>query len=516
MENDPTPRSPPMTTRGIAAWRGVRMRRTLAAADPDSAPRQVALPAAWEQRAAEALAGLATGEGSVSVSTAAETWIRPVAERARRAGLQENRSQDTLGEALHALLANRRATAGETVWQGLTTPRPGFALNLTSFHNVEHGFDHAAFAAAAALAVTALTLADPTATRLAVSMHDLAGLLARLGLAYDSAPARDVGASLAALLQASAALASADMADRFGTQSQLHLAPLSPATTVLPGLAEAARAAQARAAARPGRRHEVVCALAAPDLAAALIGVETGGIAPAFSPLDDSGALTTTARSWLAARGITAEAALAALLAGQSPFAATSPRSHAAMHDAVAPFMDEAIARPLQAGLPAPGTRRELPPRRTGYTQKAAIGGHKIFLRTGEYADGKLGEIFIGLHKEGPAFRGLMDNFAVAVSLGLQHGVPLEVFVEAFTFTRFGPSGAVEGDAAVGRATSLLDYAFRNLAVNYLNRTDIAEPEDEDADTMGDGARDRAPLLPGLLREDGARPRRRALRLVAK
>ena len=186
------------------------------------------------------------------------------------------------------------------------------------------------------------------------------------------------------------------------------------------------------------------------------------------------------------------------------------------MHDAVVPFMDEAVARPGQAGLPAPGTRRELPARRTGYTQKAAVGGHKVFLRTGEYADGKLGEIFIGLHKEGPAFRGLMDNFAVAVSLGLQHGVPLEAFVEAFTFTRFGPAGAVEGDAAVGRATSLLDYAFRNLAVNYLNRTDIAEPEEEDSDTIGDGPRDRAPLLPGLLREDGPRPRRRALRLVAK
>lgn len=517
MENDLTIsslRGAPM--RGIAAWRGVRMRRTLAAADPDSAPRQVALPAAWEQRAAEALASLATGEGSVSVSAAAEAWVRPVAERARRAGLQEDRSQDTLGEALHALLASRRGTAGETVWQGLTTPRPGFALNLPSFHDVEHGFDHAGFAAAAGLAVTALTLAVPAATRLAVGMHDLAGLLSRLGLAYDSAAARDIAASLAALLQASAALASAEMAERFGTQAETRPAPAAPATTVLPGLAEAARAAQARATARPSRRHEVVCALAAPDLAAALLGVETGGIAPAFSPLDDTGALTTTARSWLAARGMTAEAALAALLGGQSPFAAASPQAHAAMHDAVVPFMDEAVARPVQAGLPAPGTRRELPARRTGYTQKAAVGGHKVFLRTGEYADGKLGEIFIGLHKEGPAFRGLMDNFAVAVSLGLQHGVPLEAFVEAFTFTRFGPAGAVEGDAAVGRATSLLDYAFRNLAVNYLNRTDIAEPEEEDSDTIGDGPRDRAPLLPGLLREDGPRPRRRALRLVAK
>ena len=158
-----------------------------------------------------------------------------------------------------------------------------------------------------------------------------------------------------------------------------------------------------------------------------------------------------------------------------------------------------------------------LPDRRAGYTQKAAVGGHKIFLRTGEYEDGQLGEISIGLHKEGAAFRGLMDNFAMAVSLGLQHGVPLAEFVEAFTFTRFGPSGAVEGDPAVERATSLLDYVFRNLAVNYLGKTDLPPAEEEEADTVGDGARDRAPLLPlDLPREDGPRQRRRTLRLVAK
>ncbi len=97
--------------------------------------------------------------------------------------------------------------------------------------------------------------------------------------------------------------------------------------------------------------------------------------------------------------------------------------------------------------------RRELPSRRSGYTQKASVGGHKLFLRTGEYDDGMLGEIFIALQKEGAAFRGLMDNFAHAVSIGLQHGVPLERFVETFTFTRFGPAGAVEGDPAVHAAT---------------------------------------------------------------
>ena len=175
---------------------------------------------------------------------------------------------------------------------------------------------------------------------------------------------------------------------------------------------------------------------------------------------------------------------------------------------------------PLRPEIPlaAPADiRHALPRRRAGYTQKAAVGGHKLSLRTGEYNDGRLGEIFIGLHKEGAAFRALMDNFAVAVSLALQHGVALETLIETFTLTRFGPAGTVEGDPAVERATSMIDYVFRNLAVNYLGKTDLPAAEDEDHDTIGDTARDHAPLLPlDLPREDGPRQRRRSLRLVAK
>ncbi|MFL2802242.1 MAG: hypothetical protein ACJ0DD_05720 [Paracoccaceae bacterium] len=118
--------------------------------------------------------------------------------------------------------------------------------------------------------------------------------------------------------------------------------------------------------------------------------------------------------------------------------------------------------------------RNKLPERRKGYTQKAIVGGHKVYLRTGEYTDGKLGEIFIDMHKEGAAFRAMMNNFAIAVSVGLQYGVPLEEYVEAFTFTRFEPAGMVQGNDSIKSATSIIDYIFRELAISYLDRTDLA------------------------------------------
>ncbi|HPV82773.1 MAG TPA: vitamin B12-dependent ribonucleotide reductase [Nitrospira sp.] len=124
--------------------------------------------------------------------------------------------------------------------------------------------------------------------------------------------------------------------------------------------------------------------------------------------------------------------------------------------------------------------RRSLPARRGGYTQKAIIGGHKLYLRTGEYEDGTLGEIFLDMHKEGAAFRSLMNNFAIAISLGLQHGVPLEEFVEAFVFTRFEPNGPVKLNDRIKMATSIIDYIFRELAITYLERTDLSQVREED------------------------------------
>ncbi len=133
--------------------------------------------------------------------------------------------------------------------------------------------------------------------------------------------------------------------------------------------------------------------------------------------------------------------------------------------------------------------RERMPDRRKGYTQKAVVGGHKVYLRTGEYDDGRLGEIFIDMHKEGAALRSLLNNFAIAVSLGLQYGVPLDEYVDAFTFTRFEPSGPVQGNDSIKYATSILDYVFRELAVSYLERFDLAhvDPSGEGFDALGKG-----------------------------
>jgi len=118
--------------------------------------------------------------------------------------------------------------------------------------------------------------------------------------------------------------------------------------------------------------------------------------------------------------------------------------------------------------------RRPLPTRRSGYTQKAMVGGHKVYLRTGEYDDGSLGEVFLDMHKEGAAFRSLMNCFAIAISLGLQHGVPLEKFVDNFIFTRFEPNGVVAGNPHIKMSTSVIDYIFRELAISYLGRYELA------------------------------------------
>ena len=486
-----------MTTTRI--WRGVRMRETEAGADPDSPPRPLSLPAAWDDRAAAALAALAPGEGGTTLARAADTWIRPVATRARECGDSE------LADRLHTLLLHRRAAPTMPVWNGAAGMPPGFVLNLPAFLDGGAGFDVPAFVAAVRTAATSLRLGDPGAARYAIGFTDLDGLLAATGIEYDSPAARDVAACLAALLRATADLALAG--DQPDLLSRLPSWPVPPSRCALPALAEAAGAA--RVAALEGAAGMPSTAVVTPGPADALLGAETGGLAPAFSPVGPDGSLTRAAQSRLAARGLGPEAALARVLLGETVLEPPGLAAHQAMHDAVAPYMHAMPDRPVFGARPvAPPLRRELPARRRGYTQKAAVGGHRIYVRTGEYADGALGEVHVSLPREGAALRGMMDSVAGAVSLGLQHGVPLQEYVTAFTLTRFGPAGRVEGDTDVGHATSLLDYVFRNLAVNYLGRCDVPEgvPEPREPDLL--------PMLP-LDLPDQRRGRRTGLRLVS-
>jgi ribonucleoside-diphosphate reductase alpha chain len=490
-------------------WHGVRMRRIEAAPDPDSAPRKVTLPAAWDDQTAAALATMVPGRAPVALAIAAQAWIDPVAVAARDAGLDV-----PLTDRLHRLLLLQQGAPSEAVWRLQAADGPGFVLNLPAFMNSDGQFDVADFVEAIETAVLALSFAAPEARDIEIGVADLAGLLAALGIDYASDAARDVAAALACVLRGRADAASSRIAPMLGAAGPVSW-PEPPNTTVVPGLRDAAHAARQAAIGIGRMRHRTTTAINRPGPSEALLGAESGGIAPAFSPVTQAGSLTRATRAWLVATNMTTEAALAAQLSGETPIPRHDAMAHAAMHDAVAPFLHTMPPRPVPITVPASNPhRRELPGRRKGYTQKASVGGHKLFVRTGEYDDGSLGEIVIALHKEGAAFRGLMDNFAHAVSIGMQHGVPLERFVEAFTFTRFGPAGVVEGDPAVPAATSLLDYAFRHLAANYLGRHDIPDAEIEEADTVGHGARDQLPL--DLPAEASPRARRRTLRVVSR
>ncbi|MBX6373644.1 MAG: hypothetical protein IRZ13_05325, partial [Acetobacteraceae bacterium] len=270
------------------------------------------------------------------------------------------------------------------------------------------------------------------------------------------------------------------------------------------------------AAASPGLRHAALVALALPDAVEALLGAETGGLAPAagatrlaFDPV--TGELAD--RPTLAARRAGARAA--------TLLAPVGPAARRAMEDAVGPFLHADPPAPVAVALPDPvpvpepvaETRRPVPPavRRNGVTWRVSVGGHRIALRTTEDAEGRLVEIAITLSKEGAAFRSLMDALAQSVSLGLARGVPLADYVEAYAYTRFGPAGTVEGDPDIPRATSFLDWAFRRLAMDYLGRRDLPQPSEEDCapDALGSAAQQTLPLLPMELPPAWPAPRRR-------
>jgi ribonucleoside-diphosphate reductase alpha chain len=427
-------------------WHGTRTRRIEIGADQDSPLRLVTLPAAWEDHAAAALAALAPGTGPVTLAGASATWA---------SGLGPDLEKRVL-----RLLLLRRATPTEAIWSGRAADDPGFVLNLPGFLTSDGQFDVEAFGAAVETAIEALVVMAPTARDLSIGMADLSRLLAALGLRYDSEPARDVARCLAAVLRGHADAASARSGEAGALRS---VYPPAPSQCVVPGLAEAAQLARTEGT----PRHLVTTAIRMAGAAEALLGVETGGIAPCFAWVSEDGDLTRTARAWLGARGMSGERALAIQLSGGSPFPVFDDATHGFMHDAVAPFMHRMPPRPVTLAVQSASVvKRELPGRRRGYTHQASLAGHKVLLRTGEYDDGSLGEIVIALSKESAAF---------------------------------------------------LDYAFRNLAANYLGRRDIPAAEFEPADTVGDGHRDQSPLLPlDLPAEASPRARRRNLRVVGR
>ncbi|HLY80405.1 MAG TPA: ribonucleotide reductase, partial [Caulobacteraceae bacterium] len=248
-----------------------------------------------------------------------------------------------------------------------------------------------------------------------------------------------------------------------------------------------------------------------PDLASALLGagdvsvaarvamiraVEAVTCAPAVATLDlpfdatPDDALVLIAE--VAATGVRAIKLMRAQAPATFALDLSQPRA-ARTAEPSAPAPSEPVQeRIVERFIEVDRSRRKLPDRRKGYIQKASVGGHKVYLHTGEYEDGELGEIFLDMHKEGAAFRSLMNNFAIAVSIGLQYGVPLEEFVDAFVFTRFEPAGEVEGNEAIRSATSILDYVFRELGVSYLGRDDLAsvDPQALNADGLGGGKAD--------------------------
>jgi len=483
-------------------WQGVRMRQVAASPDPDLPARLITLPSSWDDKAAEALAALAPGEGPASLAAAANTWLSLIAHRARLAGQPE-----TIVHGLHSLLRARQAAPNAAIWRGEPGP-PGFVLNAAAFHGATNAFDIETFAAAAKLAVQACRLLAPQAPRLEIGLAGLDDLLACLGLDYASRAARAVGACLAALMRAHVEIAlEGDQRDLLAMQADW---PAPPEDCPIPGLAKAAASARAAVRRAPDAIEATGIFPAGP--VEALLGIETGGVAPAFSPVRERH-LTRAAQHRLAASAMSPEAALATVLEGGVLLPVAGLAAHAAMLEAVAPYVE--TVPPLPSGLPEPEPRAKaaarpepLPSRRAGMAQKASLAGRRIFLRTGEYADGRLGEIALSLPRESAFVRGFAECFSQAVSLGLQHGIKLEEFIEAFTFTSFGPAGLVESDPAVGRATSVIDYAMRSLAANYLGRA-LPEPEmDED---MRAQAQETEPLLP----LDLPRSRPPKLRLVA-
>ncbi|MCX2561735.1 vitamin B12-dependent ribonucleotide reductase [Acetobacter farinalis] len=502
-----------------------------AAADPDAPLCSVTLPAEWDAEAASALAQLVPGAQAVDLAATASRWVDALAQ------------DDATARSLVWLLLLRQAAPTEPVWSCAFDRPPGFIVNLAAFVSPGEGFAAETFVAAIRLLSSVLrnaarTTADqrngelplpdlltpitqtpagpaprtesgqpqPPMVAGDILLTNLDACLAGVGLDYDSEDGRAAACAIATL---------ATLTAHSGTGPESL--PLPPVRTVLPGLSETLRAVWRDAAvATDTPLAPVETGFSTPGPVDALLGVEACGLAPVFSLLKPDGRLAASTLDRLAARDFTTETALAAALAGETVLPLPGPNAHMAMYRALTGFIDRMPARPDPAAQPLVrklerGMRRALPQRQGGFTQKTSIGGHRLFLRTGEYEDGTLGELALTPTRESSMVKGLMESFGEAVSIGLQYGAPLDAYVSSFAYSCFGPSGTVEGDSVATYATSMLDYTFRALSEAYLGKK-LPDGPHQDNQTDPD------PLLPldFPAQEGDPAPRKRgSLRLVS-
>ncbi len=458
-------------------WAGVALRRLKVGADPDSPPRAIAIPTTWEDEAGEALVTLAPGSAPAALPSVAEAWIERLALRGRRLGVLDGPEEAaSFAAGLRALILARRGAPGLEIWRD-SKGEGRFVLNLPAFLDAEGGFDAPAYRAACALAVQALDIwGHDRADVLRLGFADMAGLFVAFGLGYDTPEARQVAAAIAGLTRGAAEAESGRLALRLGARHAVALiCPTVPEETAIPGLALAAREALAAAAAAPALRHKGCIALAPADAVEALLGAETAGIAPAVGAArpqraEDGRILQVPTRAAQRA------GAAAAWLLGP-----VSQQARRAMEAAIMPFLD---APPPAVLAPAEAMdARRSPPRPLhapiSRCWRVAIAGSRVALRAIEDDRGNLREISFSLPREAAMTRNLMEAVAQAVSLGLAQGVPLASFVNAYAYTP-GHGGAVEGDPGIRRATSVLDWAFRRLARDYLGREDLPDPVEEE------------------------------------
>lgn len=508
-----------MKTRHL--WNGVRMRNLQAAIDPDASLYSVTIPAQWEDQTATAILQLCPDYQLDSPAIKAETiianWLVPLCNYKNDSTLKKEWNiQDW-----EAILLSQQACPNLSIWKKNISQKPSFTINLAAFASTETGFDAQSYRKTLQIVVDSIRLlyqqqfdfidselpfpelkeqntlktssSEINPISGTIYLTNLDACLARLGLDYDSNQGRDVACCLACF---ATLLATAGCGADY--------LPLSPDWNALPELTSLAKKVWELASTEHSSPlPRIATNFSIPGPEDLLLGSEACGLAPIFSPITEDGRLTVSTIARMAKQGLTPESALAATLSGKLVIQAPSHQAHYMMHHALAGFVTSMPPRPHPAEYPLTskailprGIRNPLPPRRKGITQKASIAGRGLFLRTGEYEDGSIGEVSITPLKENTMVKGLLDSLGQAISIGLQYGVPLKEFVSAFAYSRFGIAGTVEGDPNAVYATSFLDYSFRVLSDIYLDQPLPDAPNNLNT------SEDKIPMLPLDLPEE--------------